>query len=91
MAKLSARGRTELARVAREQHYTDRLTGEFKEYTVRLALMSDGKVLIKRSWRDENGKTANSGWTVRGTLKKGITTEQWVERRLADGWVKVSR
>lgn len=85
MAKLSARGRTELARVAKT--VTDE---DGTERTTKHVLMSDRKVLTWRGWHSVVGKS-NTGWKVRGTLKAGITTEQWIALREAQGYQVVKR
>jgi len=57
MAKLSARGRTELARI--------------KKDNTTHAIMSDWHILRKSSWLDHyTKKKENSGWTVAGKLSK---------------------
>jgi hypothetical protein len=61
MAKLGARGRTELARVARET------VGDVgQKYTTTYALMSDGKTLrkVKAVWSD--GHVSDVAWKVAG-------------------------
>lgn len=88
MAKLSARGRTELARVRKT----------CDKYKRTLALMSDGKVLSKLQafmaatpytpahWHDY-------GWTVKAKIKDGVTVEQFVAAHVNEraGFVEVSR
>lgn len=88
MAKLSARGRTELARVRRDD-------GGRK---TTLALMSDRKVLRKLQvhmkatpysaahWHDY-------GWAVHGTLKEGVTVDQFIDAHVnaRAGFVEVSQ
>ncbi len=114
MAKLSARGRTELARVTRERNvcgviYTERAydwgkapircnltaghegahTGESLTSWEReeRALMSDGKILSKRTCLFDHGRH-DYGWTVRATVKAGVTPEVWRETHLRAGWTE---
>ena len=60
MAKLSARGRTELARVART--YTPGDVGQVVTYTY--ALMSDGKILRKTKTVWADGYVTDKPWKV---------------------------
>lgn len=83
MAKLNARGRTEFARVA--------INGEDGTIT-KLALMSDRKVLISRSYISQpSGRRESSGWKVRGTLKREVTPETWLANKLTQGYTKIAR
>lgn len=66
MAKLSARGRTEIYRLTRDG--------------AKKMLMSDRVIL----W---NG---GGGWKKMGRLKTEITSEKWLEHRLAEGWERLN-
>ena len=93
MAKLGARGRTVKVEAVKEytreqlaSAYEKRYPGEtpltiWERTTHRL--MSDGKVLEKRDvqfqpdWLDKSGRKHSYGWKVHGTLKAGITAEDF--------------
>ena len=78
MAKLKARGRTEVFRV--EKNYVKHI-GQIAERTLhQLAVMSDGNVLIKR--RDT--------WTISGKVPPDKTAEEILAGYLADNWTLVS-
>jgi hypothetical protein len=83
MAKLSARGRRELARVSREKLTPESALVSWEKTTV--ALMSDGSVLEKSDVRfkpdqyDPGGRRHSYGWTVKGKVKAGLTPRQFVE------------
>lgn len=82
MAKLSARGRTELLRLERYENETDPLsdTGEIRPLVRReLALMSDRVVLSKATFTRPDGSTHSAGWSVLGKLKDGQTVETFRE------------
>lgn len=82
MAKLSARGRTELHRVSKTNGTTVR----------KLALMSDNTVLQCYTFVEYDGRSRrNTGWGVVGKLRKEIKPETWLENKLNDGWVKITR
>lgn len=84
MAKLSARGRTELYRVAKQLEGTTTIH--------KRALMSDNVILASYSFLEYDGRhRRSSGWHVHGKLKTGVTPEQWLERRLSEGWTRVTR
>lgn len=84
MAKLSARGRTQFARVAKP--YED----AYIKCVTELSLMSDRKVLKRVKFLKPNGTIDHAqGWSVKGTLKRGVTPEQWLANKLAQGWQKV--
>lgn len=90
MAKLSARGRTELARVTK----TEPRSGGFTEddlgsVRVDLTLMSDGVVLTKTTWLKPDGKKDfDTGWKVKAkltpTARKQLRSEQ---QATVDRWV----
>lgn len=62
MAKLSARGRTELARLTRDRSITDELINRER---ITLAFMSDGNILRKRDvWFRSDGRYHSYGWKV---------------------------
>jgi hypothetical protein len=78
MAKLKARGRTEVFRI--EKNYVKHI-GQITERTRhQLAVMSDGNVLIKH--RDT--------WTVSGKVAPDLTAEEILKHYLDDGWSLVS-
>lgn len=81
MAKLSARGRTELVRVKKQFTYTSSLDGEEVTYTEKRALMSDYTIL----------STTGGGWKVRGKLKKNVKPEMWRDKMLESGWEVTTR
>lgn len=79
MAKLSSRGRTELARLTKLETKDDpeSLTTESK---TTVALMSDRTILEKRDvvFRSD-GKRHSYGWKVRTKVKEGVTAEKFIE------------
>lgn len=78
MARLKARGRTEVFRI--EKNYVKHI-GQIAERTRhQIAVMSDGNVLIKR--RDT--------WTVSGKVPPDKTAEEILASYLGDGWTLVS-
>ena len=83
MAKLSARGRKELARLAKEKATPDGDLTIWEKSTI--TLMSDGNVLRKLDCRfkpdqyDPNGRLHSYGWKKYGKIKAGVSTEQFVE------------
>lgn len=92
MAKLSARGRTELVRMEKEDSApkSDIITYERTTY----ALMSDGNILQKRdvifpAGPYDNGKDRKHkyNWTVKGKLKKDVTREQFIAAYSKRGFV----
>lgn len=103
MAKLCARGRTELARATHEcdepgQKPSMQWTGDGKQVPVgdpwatvwrrtERALMSDGNVLEKMTIRCADGRRHDWGWRVRGKLKDGMGTGDWVSLYQRKGWV----
>ena len=89
MAKLSARGRKELARVFKEKKpESNSIIWEKRT----LALMSDGTVLIKRDIRFEpdsyepKGRFHSYGWVIKGKIEAGLTTEDWEQIYLDAGY-----
>lgn len=94
MAKLSARGRYELARIEREKHLTTEQDPTCDWRRTTMAFMSDGTVLVKRDvrWRDGvmAGEKHSFGWTVKGKLKKGQDLVERVQRLVGEyvklGW-----
>jgi hypothetical protein len=96
MAKLSAGGRTELARVAREVDFSVAENDLIDWQRITYALMNDGKVLCKRDvrFRSEfrDGGKHSHGWTV--VDKLGLRTldgaESWVARLESAGYKRVS-
>jgi hypothetical protein len=78
MAKLKARGRTEVFRV--EKNYVKQI-GKITERTRhQLAVMSDGNILTKH--RDT--------WTLGGKVQPDLTAEEILKHYLDDGWSLVS-
>lgn len=87
MAKLTARGRTEVWRVERT---TDSSTGGTLRVT--LALMSDGNILKKMTSFTQQGKVAHSwGWTVWRKLKKDGNPDRLKERLVGEGYEEVKK
>lgn len=95
MAKLSARGRTEIFRLIRHLP-DDKDATNNKQF---LVLMSDRNILFKRThdWKpDSPGASSfggsnhwSSGWTRYAKMKKGVTPEQWLAHKLEGGWTRV--
>jgi hypothetical protein len=87
MAKLSARGRVELARYKKVTQ--SECTGET---THTYALMDDGRVLVKISWKGYPGN-----WTIKGKLKEGtkgpkktlVSYQGFIESITKNGFTKV--
>jgi hypothetical protein len=81
MAKISARGAYAIATLRATKTFSDQLAdGTEDNYTIRclFTLRSDGKVLSRI--RSEKGR-GGSGYSVYGTLKKGIPmTEETLKR-----------
>lgn len=75
MAKLSARGRTEIGRLVKDCSGTNVL-GEEIIVRTKLAFMSDGNVLINRGF----------GWKVKGKIKRDSTVEKALESYRNHGW-----
>ena len=93
MAKLTARKRTELARVERERDVTDSSLITWERRT--LALMSDGTVLEKRDVRFKptsysEGERHSYGWKVLGKAKADLTPDRFREVYLAKGFVNAA-
>jgi len=75
MAKLSARGRTEVWRLAKT------ITAEYGHvFTRKYALMSDGKIL----------KTNGHGWSV-AKLRDGLAADEFKTELLNRGYAEVKR
>lgn len=80
MAKLKARGRTELWRVVRERDLprgTDTNPVVWERRTV--TLMSDGNFLMKRDVRWADGHKHTYDWNVTGKIKAGLSVEAALE------------
>lgn len=88
MARLSARGRTELVRVSKAEDVTDSdSVVTWRRYTK--ALMSDGTILEKVDVRfKSDGSRHSYGWKAKGKAKKGLTAEQFVEVFAKAGYTK---
>ena len=83
MAKLSARGRTELYRlskVTKEQAETQDAYESIRYY----AIMSDKHVLKKSTWRNSGGKLEGTPWKDLGRLSGDVT--DYVEKLKANGY-----
>jgi hypothetical protein len=78
MAKLKARGRTEVFRV--EKNYVKHIGQITERARHQLAVMSDGNILTKH--RDT--------WTLGGKVQPDLTAEEILKRYLDDGWSLVS-
>lgn len=93
MAKLSARGRTEIHRVKKEMAVKPDDDVSYRKQTV--CLMSDGTVLEKMTVRfkpimsfdDPKGRLHDWGFKVKGKIKAGVTAEAWLAKYLASGYV----
>jgi hypothetical protein len=81
MAKLKARGRTEIARLVVERETPDsELVSSEK---IQVALMSDGNVLDRRvvRWRKQDAYSSGPhdyGWKIKGKIKAGLTPEDFI-------------
>ena len=93
MAKLSARGRTELARVriVREQMPGTASSSDLHGTgRTERTLLSDGVVLQKRTWFHADGrKDFGDGWKAYG--KQNVDVDAWISRYLESGWERVKR
>ena len=76
MAKLTAKGRTLVAGVTRNDD---------DGFTRSRRLMSDGNILAKWSKESPDGRMT-SAWTVRGRLNPQRTAAEWLADKLAKGW-----
>lgn len=84
MAKLKARGRTEIFRVVRERDNLPRRdTDPVSNWVVwrrdTVTLMSDGNFLRKKDARWKDGSKHTWDWTVDGKIKAGLTVEGALE------------
>ena len=87
MAKLSARGRTELARIVRKETIPDGNTT--KERRTTLALMSDRTILEKFDVTYPDGMKNSFSWKVRTRkVKADVTPEQFIETFAKHGFVR---
>lgn len=77
MAKLSARGRTELCLL--------KVTKEADQTTRYMAVMSDNDVLTKISWRNGEGKIESTPWRDLGKLRQK-TAEVYHDELIASGY-----
>ena len=96
MAKLSAYGRSELARVELERN-EDPHRDDSPEYPASAGkatcwcrttrtLMSDGTLLEKSDARWPDGQKHSWGWTRRGKAKAGLTSSEWCAQYEHKGW-----
>lgn len=85
--KLSAYGRTELARVSKRQR-----TGQDREVITEIVLLSDRTIGARNKWLKPNGKIDHAtGWRALGKLKKELFSDPdavaaWIERKNAQGY-----
>jgi hypothetical protein len=95
--KLSAYGRTQLARVAKLTVVPAQgaLHPE-RRYRTELVLLSDGVVGVRHIWLKPDGRVDHaSGWSKRGVLKRELKpklpayAEQWVANKVAQGYERV--
>lgn len=89
MAKLSAHGRTELARVARTYIGVGETEGQSSTYTY--ALMSDGKTLrkVKVVWPD--GSVSNRPWTLATKYRYPAERTAWLAVFARAGFEEVAK
>lgn len=93
MAKLSARGRKEIARVSRESIVSDSVFVTWRRVT--RALMSDNTILEKLDVRfaptqyHPDGELHSYGWKVAGKLKADIDPAKLLEKYIAAGYKHV--
>jgi len=73
MAKLSARGRTEIYRIFKPLSQEDAFNGN---KATKKVLMSDRHVLVNFGW----------GWKQAGKLGPELQPEEWLTRKLSAGW-----
>lgn len=85
MAKLSARGRKEIARVDREINVNDPTALTMWRKTT-VALMSDGNMLEKLDVRFRDGHLHSYGWKLRGKVKAEVTPERFVAHFTSRGY-----
>src|SRR5574337_85475 len=97
MAKLAARGRTELAMVAFEQTSTNPTSNLIWSRRTRV-FMSDRKILEKCDYRTRpdptfspEGRVEYGHWSVRGAMKPNATINQILEVYIRAGWKVVGR
>ena len=87
MAKLSARGRTEVHRMQKE---SPRYGSNGETVRTEVALMSDNNVLLKMTYLLEGGKVDYStGWKSQSKIRKG-TAAAWRAGLLKDGFTEVT-
>lgn len=91
MAKLGARGRTELLRMVKENHTVDKDdTITWNRHTI--VFMSDMTVLTKYDVRfkptpyDPKGRLHSYGWKRKGKYGKEFTMEERQKRYENSGW-----
>ena len=83
--KLSAYGRTELARVVKVQVPI----GKMNEVRTEMVLLSDRTLARKVTWLKSDGRVDfSSGWKRLGKVKSTMV-EGWAERKHAEGWTVV--
>jgi hypothetical protein len=91
MAKLKAHG----AQQARATLERETPNGELTSWErLERTFMADGKAMEKRtvrfrpsaSWDPPQGRVHTWGWKLRGTIKPGITVEQWATHYRQKGW-----
>jgi len=90
MAKLSARGRTELFRAFKQEQTPNDNYKEWKKTFI--VLMSDGKILekyqvkFKPTTYDKKGILHDWGWKVKGKIKQGVESEKYRDLLKNHGW-----
>lgn len=95
MAKLSARGRKELARVEREESVLTKPVGGVDWRRNTYALMSDGTILNKYDVRfvadsfNKEPRKHSYGWTVWKKVKPEVTAEKFVAYFIKRGFQQV--
>lgn len=86
MAKLSAGGRTELARVEKVEPLADGGSRTF-----RYALMSDGKLLSSFSIKHPGSPVHNFGWKGRRQVQARDTPGKLIESFVARGYTYIAQ
>jgi hypothetical protein len=89
MAKLSAHGRTELARLTKEGSGKSQYSGGPVWKRVTLAIMSDLNILKKVDCKWEDGRSHSYGWKLYRKIKAGTTVDKVVDVFTKIGYNKV--
>lgn len=89
MAKLSARGRTEVARFEKEFPSFD--PERVVDYIITRALMSDGMILEKSRWCSKyplpGEPPQKTAWKIHARLK--AAPEEWITHMEKKGWTRL--